>query len=1416
MEEFVCETLFFLMRKCTGTVITRILKVAKTSPYEKDLKFIQAMALLVEEQFEQALMLLNEIKEEEEFKLSSLLGMVHAYKNMPDTENKKITELDTKIKSIRKTATDQAKYLYGLIPQANTNKDSRMDAMSYFKTASSEESRENLFGIAKYYRSIREFSNSLDRLNDLITLYPEFIPALVEKIDVLLAMGQWERALDAASRCLDIDGKCVDASKYKVFHALCRGGNYMQVLCSLDKHYNLLCAVESNNRFQFEQTADLIYKLSGRNTRLLKKAYQFAERALEISPNSFSSMFTMAKISFAQGSHKEAMRYLKKAMKLNESSVETMCSIVNCQLVQHCLKDAKLQLELLEELEPTIGSSPMVLYLQAILLLEEGRPIPDVLAKLDQAVDLHFKNLKKATPSIEYYCEMDPDFLLQLVDAYFNLSVQPTPIPAGIEKSLRTVDVLKMSTMWPNTQHILSRCQKILGDLTDALPGLQWANYLFAYLHLTRGDYNQALSFSQAALEIDPTCSTAHVLQAQIYLAQSNLRRAEQTLEIGLSNNFELRNHPLNSLVQAKIHMQDLVPEKAIELLNQALTNPEAPGFRSMSAASPGSGRIRDARDVIQGNSRRKQAYTEFWTTIYLEIVTAYRSQGKFREAAKTLSEAQQVFSGTAEADRLAIAAADVAVADADLDTALTVLRPIPSDTPYYLIAKQRMADIYLNQRKEKRLYIACYREMVETMGNSLSQLLLGDAYMRIQDPQKAIEVYEAVLRKNPDDLTLASKMGEALVMTHEYERAIAYYESAVHGGQLSLQSDLTVLLIKLRQFSKAEELLMDSYNSLIDSTQTVDLQRSSDVLILMAIIYGQQGRQEEQLETLDRAKLKQMSIMQSVGSEESTDLVRACKRILTSILVCMGQVYLNVHLSTTDAALDVNSPTREKTRCKDKEEAGAGDEDSRATPAEPPSNLELAIECCNNAIKEINSMHPPDLPDRIKHTTALSLLARCYLASRDRAPCEQTCLKLAMLQEELFPQLKRDRQHTLEVRLEMFHPLVADRTPGGSTQATYPVRVGDCGVKFVPAAIIMSDLQTAEGNFAGACPHLEKQIAEEPDDAEALIRLVKSYRRMGQLPKASVILDKLDKVVPGSQTCPGHKFARGLYHWYIGDSSNALKHFNLARLDAAYMEEATANMVEICLNPNNRVIGSLIFDTERRLPSTDLQRTAETGAERATSGYGDSSGMDAASLAVSSSAGGDSAEAVGHQTAERLLKTLSAKKDKQSIRFLTNLHLSLSKNKASLDKAFNNFAQMNTECESVAAIYGAAVCYMLLRQPQRAKNTLKRLAKYSWTPESAEFLEKSWLLLADIYIAMDKPDMAHELLKRCLQFNQAYSSCSSSSCSSSSCSSSSSSSTTTTIISIFIVVSISLSSACFSMKPILFLFLILNFRQSS
>ena len=51
---------------------------------------------------------------------------------------------------------------------------------------------------------------------------------------------------------------------------------------------------------------------------------------------------------------------------------------------------------------------------------------------------------------------------------------------------------------------------------------------------------------------------------------------------------------------------------------------------------------------------------------------------------------------------------------------------------------------------------------------------------MGIQEPDKAIEVYEQALKRNPRDAILAGKMGQALIKTHQYGKAINYYKEAI------------------------------------------------------------------------------------------------------------------------------------------------------------------------------------------------------------------------------------------------------------------------------------------------------------------------------------------------------------------------------------------------------------------------------------------------------------------------------------------------------------------------------------------------------------------------------------------------------------------------------------------------------------
>ena len=66
-------------------------------------------------------------------------------------------------------------------------------------------------------------------------------------------------------------------------------------------------------------------------------------------------------------------------------------------------------------------------------------------------------------------------------------------------------------------------------------------------------------------------------------------------------------------------------------------------------------------------------------------------------------------------------------------------------------------------------IFLSQYRELCEKHPSPHTSLLLGDAYMNIQEPEKAIEVYEQAMKRNPRDSALASKIGQALVKTHQY-----------------------------------------------------------------------------------------------------------------------------------------------------------------------------------------------------------------------------------------------------------------------------------------------------------------------------------------------------------------------------------------------------------------------------------------------------------------------------------------------------------------------------------------------------------------------------------------------------------------------------------------------------------------------
>lgn len=69
---------------------------------------------------------------------------------------------------------------------------------------------------------------------------------------------------------------------------------------------------------------------------------------------------------------------------------------------------------------------------------------------------------------------------------------------------------------------------------------------------------------------------------------------------------------------------------------------------------------------------------------------------------------------------------------------------------------------------------------------------------------------------KNPKDSSLAKKIGQALIKSHHYNKAISYYLAALKSGhQNLLRFDLAELYFKLGQYENAEKIASEALASI-------------------------------------------------------------------------------------------------------------------------------------------------------------------------------------------------------------------------------------------------------------------------------------------------------------------------------------------------------------------------------------------------------------------------------------------------------------------------------------------------------------------------------------------------------------------------------------------------------------------------
>ena len=263
-----------------------------------------------------------------------------------------------------------------------------------------------------------------------------------------------------------------------------------------------------------------------------------------------------------------------------------------------------------------------------------------------------------------------------------------------------------------------------------------------------------------------------------------------------LSSNFELKSHPLYHLIRARILKRENKNEEASKLLQTTLN---LPGMKKRAGTAPNDP-SKTPRSKAEQLTSSVPITLQDRASVYLELVEIQLLLNRVPEASILLQEASSEFQGTSEESRILLTSVDLAVKRGDINQAIETLQQIRVDQSCYVQAREKLAEIYLKHRRDKKLYIKTYKELVDRDPKPEALVILGDAYMSIMEvsraafsflsdflidsirfqPEKAIEVYDAALRQNNRDINLMKKIGEAYIKTHAYTKAIKYYEAII------------------------------------------------------------------------------------------------------------------------------------------------------------------------------------------------------------------------------------------------------------------------------------------------------------------------------------------------------------------------------------------------------------------------------------------------------------------------------------------------------------------------------------------------------------------------------------------------------------------------------------------------------------
>ncbi|XP_074604328.1 tetratricopeptide repeat protein 21B-like [Brevipalpus obovatus] len=1183
-----------------------------------------AISLFLESRYQDALREFEALQEDQSLRLACLTALIHTHRACKSVDHEEVNKYENILSDKRNQFNEDSYHyaalcflLFGQHEKAreyagkmarsgydikersslmgwielmskNSKNSTSKSIGQYFESGSREDDPDSLMGKVKCYEKNGTFRPGIELLNGLIVSCPNFLPALIEKTKLLIALKDWEQAVDTANRALTIDRHCIEAQRHLIMHDLAWLGNDES---ASNRIVNLIGSFElrePKNANLIHETGKLLKCLAYGKRSILNQAFNLCEKAVLMEPSRVDFLIELGNQCLMMERLVDGRRQFNSVMKMDESNFDAAVGLLHCSILEDAQKSSD-QVETMEELQKSTKISKELLYLCALWSKKMGINKSKANQNLEKILEDHLNAMKFQFLGLQFYLNLDPNFTIRTLKLLFDAdktesSIKGQSIEPYIAKSKEMVQLLMSSC--PGQSDSLFLMAKILHICDDSRAAL---------CYLDRLD-------SRGLISVEGL-----LLRAKILIDQESYQEAANTLENVLAQDFEIRENLSYTRMKAQILEHQGEHDEASKILENLLSSAKRSGPKS--------------------NLSRLQN-----VDILLELARINLIKGQIMEATNILDDLSNQYRGTPEEGRIMIAKAKLYESRGRIEEAISILRGIsPKNGSNFLKSRQNMASLYLKHRRDRRLYISCYKEIADQDGNIGSSLMLGDAYMNILEPEKAIEVYEQALKRNPRDGILIRRVGQALIKTHLFEKAVTYYKAALKTSpDYDLRYDLAFLLFRMKRTEEAEGLAkqaLDLISKEESHDQDLDIQIwEAKMLHLYSKIMIENNRKDDGIKTLQRTQELYLRVLRRISMErpDSESMIKKAS-IKAS---CELAQYLAVYQRDESKSIEV--------------------------------------------YKKI-LLHDPE------NISILTALERLEIA----------------------------RDNLEEAR--KYSSLILKNAPDDRE-----------------SLLMTTDLMFRRNDFEGALTHTQHVIDASPCFYPALARLVEAARRLGKLDIAQSYLDKAGNASSRACSETGFQYCRGLILWYRGALNEAIKCFSNARSDSGFGLMATYHMVEIFINPEDGVIGGETFESL----NPEFNNLDRIGAQEA-----------------------------AIRTAQKLLNEAHRMAGDDLDYHLMNNFVSLAHGqKTDAEMALGEFIKIFNDPRSkdnVGAILGIASSYLVLRQVQKARTHLKKIMRTEWNYPDAEYLERCWLLLADIYIQSNKYEPAQELLKRVLLYNK-------------------------------------------------------------